>query len=95
MVFFGPSQTGKSTICGQIQNLMGQVKKIEMTRCQDLVKVYQSQDGSNFSANWAQYLMDVTEEERKSGCSQDIARVTTPFQNNLYTFLDCPGLQSY
>ena len=39
--------------------------------------------------------MDVTEEERKSGCSQDIARVTIPFQDNLYTFLDCPGLQSY
>lgn len=74
---------------------MGQVKKIEMTRCQDLAKAYQSQGASSFSANWAQYLMDVTEEERKSGCSQDIARVTIPFQDILYTFLDCPGLQSY
>jgi translation elongation factor EF-1alpha len=39
--------------------------------------------------------MDVTEEERKSGCSQDVARVTIPYQDNLYTFLDCPGLPNY
>lgn len=74
---------------------MGQVKKIEMTRCQDLAKTYQPQASSNFCAHWAQYLMDVTEEERKSGCSQDIARVTIPYQDNLYTLLDCPGLSNY
>lgn len=33
VIFIGPSQTGKSTLCGQIQNLMGQVKKAEMNKC--------------------------------------------------------------
>lgn len=39
--------------------------------------------------------MDVTEEERKSGCSHDIARVTIPNDDNVYSLLDCPGLENY
>ena len=36
----------------------------------------------------------VTEEERKSGCSQDIAKVSIPYQDNIYTLLDSPGLEN-
>ena len=32
-IFIGPSQTGKSSICGQILHQMGHVKKSEVTRC--------------------------------------------------------------
>jgi translation elongation factor EF-1alpha len=39
--------------------------------------------------------MDVTEDERKAGCSHDIAKACISNQDNMYTLLDSPGLESY
>jgi len=41
-VLVGPSQTGKSTICGQILNKMGEVKKVEINRCIQVAMKYKN-----------------------------------------------------
>ena len=39
--------------------------------------------------------MDITEEERKTGCSQDMAKAVFRNQEQLFTVLDAPGRKNY
>jgi len=39
--------------------------------------------------------MDITEDERKSGTSHELAKGTFTSQGNIFTILDSPGLQDF
>lgn len=83
VVFLGPSSAGKSSLCGQILFLTGHVKKIEINRCQ--------QQAAKGNENWLRYLLDITEDERKSGHSHDLAKVSIKLEKTTFNMLDVPG----
>ena len=65
VVFIGPSQAGKSSICGHILHQMALVKKVEIQRAQAIGK-----------ESWFHLLMDITEDERRSGRSVELAKAS-------------------
>ena len=84
IVFLGPSQSGKSTICGELMYQFGNFKKVEINKYMQLAKQYNAD-------SWTQYLMDINTEERKAGYSRELAKVSIEQASGKYTLLDSPG----
>jgi translation elongation factor EF-1alpha len=65
-------------------NQLGLIKKTEIAKCMEI---------SKNAMGWTQYFVDVTYDERKSGCSKEMAKVSFEDGENLVTMLDTPGHQ--
>ena len=98
VLLIGPSQTGKSTLCGQILFKLGLVHKAELNRCMQCPQKYKTAEnqekGVDVKEQWPQYLMDISEDERKQGCSLEMAKAIFTSQDNIFTFLDTPGQEA-
>lgn len=98
VVVIGPSQTGKSTLCGQILFRMGLVQKAELNRCIQYAQKHKDTEteekGADAGGQWPQYIMDISEDERKQGCSLEMAKAVFANQDTVFTFLDTPGQES-
>lgn len=68
VLFLGPSQSGKSTICGEILQHFGNYQKVEINKFMQLKKQFNSD-------TWSQYMLDINNEERKAGHSRELAKV--------------------
>src|SRR5680860_389645 len=89
LVFIGHVDAGKSTICGNILVLSGQVDK------RDLEK-YQAEAKANNRESWIYaYIMDTNEEERAKGKTIEIGKAYFETSSKRYTILDAPGHKAY
>jgi signal recognition particle receptor subunit beta len=77
VIMVGPSNSGKSTICGQFLVQMGQTKKVEINRALE-------QGG-------LQNLVDITEEEKRQGHSIETAKIVISEPDQVITIFDTPG----
>jgi peptide chain release factor subunit 3 len=89
IVFIGHVDAGKSTICGQLLFLSGQVDRRTMEK-------YEREAKENNRSTWVfAYIMDTVEEERARGKTIDVGRTHFDTTKKRYTILDAPGHKNY
>ncbi len=85
IVFIGHVDHGKSTICGNILLLTGQVD-------QRTIEKYKSEAIKNKRESWyLAYLMDQNDEEKEKGKTVEIGKANFVLSKKRYTILDGPG----
>ena len=85
IVFIGHVDHGKSTVCGNILLLTGQVdqRTIEKYKCEAI---------KNKRESWyLAYLMDQNDEEKEKGKTVEIGKANFSLEKKRYTILDGPG----
>ena len=88
-VFIGHVDAGKSTLCGNLLCLTGQVN------ARDLKKFKSDAVSLNRESWHLAFVMDLNEEERAKGKTVDVGRAYFSTQNKRYTILDAPGHKNY
>lgn len=89
IVFIGHVDAGKSTTCGNILLLTGQVDQ------NDIRKLKQEAKEKNRESWWIAYLMDIGDEEKKKGITVEVGKAKFETQNKRLTILDAPGHKNY
>jgi peptide chain release factor subunit 3 len=88
-VFIGHVDAGKSTLCGNLLCLTGQVN------ARDLSKYKSEAIELNRESWYLAFLMDLNEDERAKGKTVDVGRAYFSTKNRRYTILDAPGHKNY
>uniref|UniRef100_A0A0K6S985 Tr-type G domain-containing protein n=1 Tax=Chromera velia CCMP2878 TaxID=1169474 RepID=A0A0K6S985_9ALVE len=89
IVFIGHVDAGKSTTCGNILVLSGQVDQRAMEK-------YEREAKEKNRESWfLAYIMDTNEEERAKGKTVEVGRAHFTTQTKRYTILDAPGHKSF
>ena len=89
IVFIGHVDAGKSTICGQVLLLSGNVDLNEL-------KKFEIEAKENNRESWAlAYIMDQGEEERAKGKTVEIGKAFFQTKNKRFTIIDAPGHKNY
>ena len=89
IVFIGHVDCGKSTICGQIMLLTGQV---DIRTIQKYEKEAKEKNRENW---WLAYVMDVIDDERAKGKTVEVGRAHFETLTKRFTIFDAPGHQNY
>ena len=89
IVFIGHVDHGKSTICGNILQLTGQVDDRTLEKYQKLAKE------KNRESWYMAYLMDQNDEEREKGKTVEIGKAYFQLEKKRFTILDAPGHKGY
>lgn len=88
-VFIGHIDAGKSSLCGNLLYLTGQISTRE-------VNELKSKATSLNRESWSfAFAMDINEEEQAKGKTVDVGRDYFKTQNRRYTILDAPGHKNY
>lgn len=89
IVFIGHVDAGKSTTCGNILLLTGQVDQA------DVRKLKQEAKEKNRESWWIAYLMDIGEEEKTKGKTVEVGKARFNTKSKRFTILDAPGHKNY
>lgn len=89
IVFIGHVDAGKSTTCGNILLLTGQVDQ------NDVRKLKQEAKEKNRESWWIAYLMDIGEEEKAKGKTVEVGKARFNTATKRFTVLDAPGHKNY
>ena len=89
IVFIGHVDAGKSTTCGNILLLTGQVDQA------DVRKLKQEAKEKNRESWWIAYLMDIGEEEKTKGKTVEVGKARFNTASKRLTILDAPGHKNY
>lgn len=88
-VFIGHVDAGKSTFCGQVMLMTGQVDERSMQK-------YEKEAKEKNRESWfLAYIMDTDEEERAKGKTVQVGRAHFETATKRYTILDAPGHKNY
>ena len=88
-VFIGHVDAGKSTLCGNLLCLNGQVNSRDLSK-------FKSEAASLNRESWhLAFVMDLNEEERAKGKTVDVGRAYFSTRTKRYTILDAPGHKNY
>lgn len=89
IVFIGHVDAGKSTTCGNILYLSGQVDERTMEKLERDAK-------DKNRESWSKaFVMDTNEEERAKGKTVEVGRAQFETPNRRFTILDAPGHKSF
>ncbi|KAK8795514.1 hypothetical protein WA158_000171 [Blastocystis sp. Blastoise] len=89
IVFVGHVDAGKSTTCGNILYITGQVDKRQIEK-------YEREAKSKNRESWfLAYIMDTNEEERNKGKTVEVGRAYLESATRRFTILDAPGHKNY
>jgi len=89
VVFVGHVDAGKSTTCGNMLVLSGNVDE-------RLISRYEREAKDNNREGWyLAYVFDLTDEERAKGKTVEVGRATFELPNTRFTILDAPGHKSF
>jgi len=89
IVFIGHVDAGKSTTCGNILYLSGQVD-------QRTIEKYEKEAKDKNRESWfLAFIMDINEEERAKGKTVEVGRAKFETDNRRFTILDAPGHKSF
>ena len=89
LVMVGHVDAGKSTICGHLLYLSGQLDQRTMDK---FIRESEALGRSSWKFAWA---MDLTEEERAKGKTQEVGQAHIETEKRRYTLLDAPGHKNY
>eukprot|EP00922_Rhytidocystis_sp_ex-Travisia-forbesii_P018207 GHVS01027088.1.p1 GENE.GHVS01027088.1~~GHVS01027088.1.p1 ORF type:complete len:456 (+),score=29.75 GHVS01027088.1:26-1393(+) len=89
VVFIGHVDAGKSTTCGNILYLSGQVDERTMEKYEKDAKE------KNRESWFLAFIMDTNEEERAKGKTVEVGRAEFETENRRFTILDAPGHSSF
>jgi peptide chain release factor subunit 3 len=89
VVFIGHVDAGKSTLCGQIMWLSGNIDDRTLQKYEDDAKA-QNRESWKFA-----YAMDTNEEERAKGKTVEVGRSFFATENKRFTVLDAPGHKNF
>jgi peptide chain release factor subunit 3 len=89
IVFIGHVDAGKSTICGNILLLTGQVDQNDVRKLQIEAKE------KNRESWYLAYIMDINEEEKAKGKTVEVGKARFDTENKRFTILDAPGHKNY
>ena len=89
LVFIGHVDAGKSTTCGNILFLSGQVDD------RTVEKLEREAKEKNRESWFMAYVMDTIEEERAKGITVEVGRASFTTANKRFTILDAPGHKSF
>ena len=89
VVFIGHVDAGKSTLCGQIMWLSGNIDDRTLQKYADDAKA-QNRESWKFA-----YAMDTNEEERAKGKTVEVGRSFFATENKRFTVLDAPGHKNF
>lgn len=89
VVFIGHVDAGKSTLCGQLLYLSGQIDERLLAKCKQLAIE------NNRESWWLAYLLDTSDEERARGKTINLGRAQFETESRQYTILDAPGHKQY
>eukprot|EP00915_Cephaloidophora_sp_WS-2016_P007713 GHVH01010618.1.p1 GENE.GHVH01010618.1~~GHVH01010618.1.p1 ORF type:complete len:469 (+),score=81.28 GHVH01010618.1:34-1407(+) len=89
VVFVGHVDAGKSTTCGNILVLSGNVDERVLQRYEREAKE------KNREGWYLAYVFDLTDEEREKGKTVEVGRATFELENTRFTILDAPGHKSF
>lgn len=85
IIFIGHVDHGKSTVCGNILVLTGQVD-------QRTIEKYKAEAIKNKREGWyLAYIMDLNEDEREKGKTVEIGKAYFSLEKKKFTILDGPG----
>ena len=89
IVFVGHVDAGKSTTCGNLLYITGQVDKRTIDK-------YEREAKSKNRESWfLAYIMDTNEEERNKGKTVEVGRAYLESEKKRFTILDAPGHKNY
>lgn len=89
VVFIGHVDAGKSTTCGNILVLTGQVDE-------RAIEKYERDAAEKGRASWfLAYILDCNEDERERGKTVELARAAFTLENHRFTILDAPGHRAF
>ena len=89
LVFIGHVDAGKSTTCGSIMYLSGQVDERMVEKLEREAKE------KNRDSWFMAYVMDTIEEERSKGITVEVGRAAFTTPNRRFTILDAPGHKNF
>ena len=89
VIFIGHVDAGKSTTCGNIMYLSGQVDE------RTVEKLEREAKEKNRESWFMAYVMDTIEEERAKGITVEVGRAAFTTPNRRFTILDCPGHKNF
>eukprot|EP00921_Rhytidocystis_pertsovi_P009023 GHVQ01014601.1.p1 GENE.GHVQ01014601.1~~GHVQ01014601.1.p1 ORF type:complete len:361 (+),score=28.03 GHVQ01014601.1:1858-2940(+) len=89
IVFIGHVDAGKSTTCGNILYLSGQVDERTMEKYEKDAK------DKNRESWFLAFIMDINEEERAKGKTVEVGRAQFETEHRRFTILDAPGHKSF
>lgn len=89
VVFIGHVDAGKSTTCGNLLYITGQVD------ARTIEKYEREAKEKNRESWYFAYVMDVNEEERAKGKTVEVGRATLDTDKIRYTILDAPGHKGF
>eukprot|EP01055_Gregarina_sp_Pseudo9_P000665 Gregarina_sp_Pseudo_9__664@NODE_1422_length_1615_cov_25_192893_g1320_i0_p1_GENE_NODE_1422_length_1615_cov_25_192893_g1320_i0NODE_1422_length_1615_cov_25_192893_g1320_i0_p1_ORF_typecomplete_len489_score162_84GTP_EFTU/PF00009_27/4_5e47GTP_EFTU_D3/PF03143_17/6_1e28MMR_HSR1/PF01926_23/0_00084FeoB_N/PF02421_18/2_1e02FeoB_N/PF02421_18/0_014GTP_EFTU_D2/PF03144_25/1_2e03GTP_EFTU_D2/PF03144_25/0_009AIG1/PF04548_16/0_15_NODE_1422_length_1615_cov_25_192893_g1320_i0881554 len=89
VVFIGHVDAGKSTTCGNILFLTGQVD------VRTIEKFTREAKEKNRDTWYYAYVMDINEDEREKGKTVEVGRASFELPNVRYTILDAPGHKGF
>jgi len=89
VVFIGHVDAGKSTTCGNILLLTGQVDQ------EDVRRLKQEAKSKNRESWWIAYLMDIGDEEKTRGITVEVGKAKFTTEKKRVCLLDAPGHMLY
>jgi len=89
IVFIGHVDAGKSTTCGNILLLTGQVDQ------EDVRRLKQEAKQKNRESWWIAYLMDLGDEEKTKGITVEVGKARFSTEKKRVCLLDAPGHMLY
>jgi len=89
VVFIGHVDAGKSTTCGNILLLTGQVDQ------EDIRRLKQEAKSKNRESWWIAYLMDIGDEEKTRGITVEVGKAKFTTEKKRVCLLDAPGHMLY
>jgi peptide chain release factor subunit 3 len=89
LIFIGHVDSGKSTTCGSILYLSGQIDE------RTIEKLEREAKDKNRDSWFMAYLMDTIEEERAKGITVEVGRAAFTTQRRRFTILDAPGHKAF
>ncbi|AFZ81414.1 elongation factor Tu family member [Theileria equi strain WA] len=89
IVFIGHIDAGKSTTCGNILYLSGQVDE------RTIEKYGREAKEKNRESWFLAFIMDTNEEERQKGKTIEVGRAKIETEHKRFTILDAPGHRNY
>lgn len=89
LIFIGHVDAGKSTICGNLMQLMGIVDQ------RTIAKYKQEAKDKGRDSWWLAYVMDVTDDEKSKGKTVEVGRANFDTETKNYTVFDAPGHKNY
>ncbi|KAH0481186.1 MAG: uncharacterized protein KVP18_004322 [Porospora cf. gigantea A] len=89
VVFIGHVDAGKSTTCGNILYLSGEVDG-------RVIEKYEREAKDKNRESWfLAFIMDINDEERAKGKTVEVGRAPFATENRRFTILDAPGHKSF